>query len=259
MEAKNNYELFEFAYFTKYHQNIEDLANIADKEEWDFGNPVQKRYSILKSYLEYTFRRLKLEKKIAYTDDKKHACFNTGLVTKNLEEIFAFFEINKNTNKQPYFFRAFHKKSHNELLIRFGENLPDTANYFENPADLIFNPRCELVPDLDHIIQDNRHRFPNFLKYQPESELRMRLQGAIDEIKKRVRTNYKLAIPQYHNNRIQLLLPLYLTPGSSTPDLALAVYRINEKTYAARTCLTIEMAYNNARLIVKPQSDWLKP
>ena len=83
--------------------------------------------------------------------------------------------------------------------------------------------------------------------------------GAIDEMKKKVKTNYKLAVPKYFNNRIQLLLSLNLTLGSSNPDLALATYKINANTYAARTCLTLRMAYNNAHLILKPQSNWLKP
>ena len=90
-------------------------------------------------------------------------------------------------------------------------------------------------------------------------EIRRRLDGAIEEVKKRVKTNYKLAVPQFYNNRIQLLLPLNLTPGSPNPDLALAIHKISDDTYTARTCLTLKMAYNNARLIVKPQSVWLKP
>ena len=84
-------------------------------------------------------------------------------------------------------------------------------------------------------------------------------EGAIGEIQKRVRTNYKLAVPQYYKGRIQLLLPLRLTPGSPNPDLALAIHKVSPDAYTARTCLTLKMAYNNARLIVKPQSDWLKP
>ena len=83
--------------------------------------------------------------------------------------------------------------------------------------------------------------------------------GAIDEVKKKVRTNYKIAVPQYYDGKIQLLLPLYFTSGSSNPDLALVAHKLNDNTYTARTCLTLKVAYNNARLIVKPQSNWLKP
>lgn len=141
----------------------------------------------------------------------------------------------------------------------FSSNLPDVANFFENPELLIFNPKCELIPDIDHIISDNKDRFPLHLQKGDEPELRRQLMGAIDEVKKKVRTNYKIAVPQYYANKIQLLLPLCLTASSPNPDLALVINKLNDKTYIARTCLTLKMAYGNARLIVKPQSNWLKP
>ncbi|MBP6977542.1 MAG: DUF3825 domain-containing protein [Lentimicrobiaceae bacterium] len=123
----------------------------------------------------------------------------------------------------------------------------------------LFNPKSDLIPDIDHIIRDNIARFPTHLQKADDSELRRQLMGSIDEIKKKVRTNYKIAVPQYYDGKIQLLLPLYFTSGSSNPDVALVVHKLNDKTYTARTCLTLKMAYNNARLIVKPQSNWLKP
>lgn len=144
-------------------------------------------------------------------------------------------------------------------MRHFSSNLPDIANFFEKPELLIFNPKCELIPDIEHIITDNKSRFPAHLQNADDSELRRQLVGAIDEVKKKVRTNYKIAIPQYYAGRIQLLLPLCLTAGSPNPDLALVVQKLNATTYKASTCLTLKMAYNNARLIVKPQSEWLKP
>ena len=81
-------------------------------------------------------------------------------------------------------------------------------------------------------------------------EIRRRLIGAINEAQRKVRSNYKMAVPQYYEGKIQLLLPLCLTPGSPNPDLALVTHKISSNTYTARTCLTLKMAYNNARLIV---------
>ena len=68
--------------------------------------------------------------------------------------------------------------------------------------------------------------------------------------------NYTLAVPQYYRGSIQLLLPLCLT--QDVPQLALVVMRM-ESHYTARTCLTLDMAYNNARLLVRPESQWLSP
>ncbi|MDD5507519.1 MAG: DUF3825 domain-containing protein [Bacteroidales bacterium] len=256
-------QLFNFSVFPNYEASIRFLAdNLADKEEWDFSDVLVKNNSILKNYLEFTFRKLRQERKIGYTADNKFACFNTGLVTENLEDIFAFFEIYKNPRPgftTPYCFKAFLKKSENLLLRHFSHNLPDIADFFEKPELLIFNPKSDLIPDIDHIIRDNIARFPTHLQKADDSELRRQLMGSIDEIKKKVRTNYKIAVPQYYDGKIQLLLPLYFTSGSSNPDVALVVHKLNDKTYTARTCLTLKMADNNARLIVKPQSNWLKP
>ena len=267
----NKPELFKFAFIRNYDDRIKELAeDIADSEVWDFisnaavGAP--KRYSILKNYLEHTFRKLQVEKKVAYTLDNKYSCFNTGLVTKNLEDVFAFFELYKphaaSTRTEPtapYYFQCFCKESDVRMMTHFANSLPEIANYFEKPDLLLFNPKCKIVPDLDHIIADNISRFPVHLQGASGDELRRQLHGAIIETNKKVRSNYKIAIPQYYSGRIQLLLPLCLTAGSPNPDLALVTTKESESMYSARTCLTLEMAYNNARLIVKPQSEWLRP
>lgn len=263
-------ELFTFAQFLKFDDSLSFLANkLALRESWDYSDAAKElsegnnaaTYSmpILRNYLEHTFRKIKAENKIVYTDDKNYACFNTGLVTPNLEDIFAFFELNKFSNpRSPYFFKAFIKKSDIDFLTHFSQKQPLIANYFSEPEQLIFNPRLELIPDIDHIIQDNKYRFPDQLKTAHDREVKKHLMGAIDDISKRVKINYKLAIPQYYDNKFQLLLPLYLMDNNK-PDLALVVERINDNIYSAWTCLTIGMAYNNARLIVCPHSEWLQP
>lgn len=262
-KAQFNSELFKFALFPNYDQAITFLADtLADREEWDFSGTLHKSNGILKNYLEFTFRKLLQEKKVCFTLDNKFSCFNTGLVTENLEDIFAFFEEYKNPRPgftTPFCFKAFLKKSDNNVLRHFSHSIPDVANFFDKPELLIFNPKCDLIPDLDHIIKDNLSRFPAHLQNADDAELRRQLVGAIDEVKKKVRTNYKIAVPQYYDSKIQLLLPLCLTSGSPNPDLALVIHKLNDTTYTARTCLTLKMAYNNARLIVKPQSNWLKP
>ena len=74
----NNYtKLFRFAYFPKYDTTIKYLAeNLADKEDWDFSDLSEKNYSILKNYLEFTYRKLEQEKKIHFTSDNSYACLN---------------------------------------------------------------------------------------------------------------------------------------------------------------------------------------
>ena len=224
-----NPELFKFAFFPNYDSAITFLADtLADKETWNFSDSTTKNNSILKNYLEFTYRKLQQEKKIAFTPDNKFACFNTGLVTENLEDIFAFFEEYKNPKKglaTPFCFKAFLKKSDNNILRHFSHSIPDVANFFDKPELLIFNPKCDLIPDLDHIIGDNLDRFPTHLQKADDAELRRQLVGAIDEVRKKVRSNYKIAVPQYYDSKIQLLLPLCLTSGSPNPDLALVIQK----------------------------------
>ncbi len=91
-----------------------------------------------------------------------------------------------------------------------------------------------MIPDIDHIIGENIERFPNHLQKADVAELRRQLAGPIDEVKKKVRTNYKVAVPQYYDGKIQLLLPLCLTSNSPNPDLALVVHKLNDKIYTAK-------------------------
>lgn len=256
-------KIFEFAYFPDYEESIKSLAEtLSDKEPWDYSDSMEARYSILKNYLEYYFRRLKEEKKIKFTKDNNFCCFNTGIVTSNQEEIICFFEryTGNRPASAPYYFKGFFRISDSIVLTHFGNELPEPANFFEKPELLILNPKYKIMPDIEHIIIDNKDRFPSHLKNADNSEMRRQLHGAIEDVTKKVKTNYKIAIPQYFANKIQLLLPLCLTSGSSNPDLALVIDKVpGQDIYSAKTCLTLKMAYNNARLIVKPQSDWLRP
>lgn len=258
--------LFEWAFFPKYNEAIRFLAEeMAEDEQWDFSyyNENNKKYSILKSYLEHTFKKIKEEKKIKTAKQNKYAAFNTGLFTKYFEEIYAFFEKYKNPRpgfSTPFCFKAFLKESNGELLRHFSSDLPERADYFQNPSRLIFNPKLNIIIDRDHIIEDNIHRFPSYLQNAHRDAVRRVLDGATQEAQNRAKANYKIAVPQYYNGKIQLLLPLYLTEGAQQPDLALAIQPLeDDKAYIAKTCLTLRMAYNNARLIVKPHSDWLRP
>lgn len=252
------FELFQFAFFKDFDLDIGKLASIAAPEDWNFSNEQSKTNKILKNYLEHTFRKLRTDSKLMYTSDNHFACFNTGLFTLNYESIFTLFEKNRNppaNNPSQLFFKGFYKESDTALLTIFSGKLPERANYFDDPSLLIFDTKLDIVPDIEHIIEDNAARFPKNLNRDAR---RILLSGAIEETKKKVRANYTIAIPQYYSGRIQLLLPLCLTPGSPNPDLALVLDKLTG-VYKSNTCLTVQMAYNNARLIVKPYSNWLQP
>lgn len=83
------------------------------------------------------------------------------------------------------------------------------------------------------------------------------IRGAIDNAKERVRRSYKTAIPHFYIEQVQLLFPLCLS-NPQRADLALVVEK-HSTFYRATTCLTLDMAYNDARLIATPDRDWLQP
>ena len=248
--------LFQFAWFPDFKQALTELSNIVmDKpEDWDYkGNPTGG-FPILYNYIHHTFAKLECEQKILVEND--YAIFNTGLVTTNQEEIYSYFQKNKNPNTNIQWYFIGWRKASDRDLMKF-RKLPEIANYFTNPVDLIYDTRLDLRINVDHIIQDNITRFPPPVNTMDSYQLGILIQGTINDAKRRIKRNYKTAIPQYYNGKLQLLLPLCLV-SKSKADLALVVEKEND-IYRASTILTLDMAINNARLIAKPDDEWLKP
>jgi hypothetical protein len=134
--------------------------------------------------------------------------------------------------------------------------LPEPAKYFNSISELVFDLNYELRINMHHILDgagENLLRIPELVRGQPF--LATLFLGAVENAKKQIQQNYKTAVPQYYQKQIQFLLPICLL-NLEKPDLALAVSR-QDGFYIGHTCLTLEMAYNNARLIAKPMSDWL--
>jgi hypothetical protein len=246
----------EFTLMPRFDDNIECLASLAP-EDWDYHNtPTSESKPILRNYIKYTYRRIAHEKKVAVTQNEKHACWNTGLVTPLQEPIYILFEENKFNDRQTYWhFWKFARRDQWELN-KFPA-LPEMAHYYEDPSTLVYDTRKELRANIEHILADNRSRFPAALQTMSDFGLQNILKGAIDRVIERVKRNYKTAVPQYYDGSIQLLLPLCLTdPGKA--DLALVVERFSE-FYRAATCLPLDWAYNNARQLARPDRDWLQP
>jgi hypothetical protein len=183
--------------------------------------------------------------------------FNTGLVTANQEPLFALFGRNQIPNRQPWFLYNWVRKGEHDL-VKF-QFLPDMAHYFDSPEALVFDVHKEFRANIEHIIADNKERFPAPFSGVDEYLLQTLLKGAIDNAQQRVimRPNYKTAIPQFYRGRIQLLLPLCIS-SAARADLALVVDN-HGSFYRASTCLTLDMAYSNARQLARPDRDWLAP
>lgn len=185
-------------------------------------------------------------------------------------------------------------------LVSLFNPLPETASYFDRKEDMLFDLDKELITDYDHVILDNMERLPmEFLEEEMRGSaeatevlaelrgerdrtrrralfaelseivdgdarlfrrLRSGLEDAVDTARRRVRWNYKTAIPSYYprGNTMSLLLPLSLLRDNEA-DAALVVQLMPSGNYQGQTILTMRQAYQNARLICRPDSDWLTP
>jgi Domain of unknown function (DUF3825) len=249
---------YDFCFMPHFEQRLDELAEMAEPEDWTYKiAQSSKAKPILENLVRYTYKRIADEKnKVALSVDEQNSCWNTGLVTPLQEPIYIGFERNKLPNAAQYwhFWRFFRRGGWE--ANRFA-SLPDIAHYYDDPSALVLDTRREIRPNVEHIISDNRERFPPSLQALPDTALQYLLAGAIAAAIERSKRNYKTAIPQYYNGNIQLLLPLCLFKGDQA-DLALVVERFHD-FYRAATCLTLDMAYNNARQLARPDRDWLNP
>jgi Domain of unknown function (DUF3825) len=242
------------------------LAGLAQPEDWSYRNASSERpLPILRNYIIHTFRRAHLQGRVPTIQegDSPFGCFNTGLLTPHFERIFGYFV--KQTRQdlpQQWYLDGFYRESDHRLM-KF-EKLPERASYFDEPADLLYNPRFDLRIQYEHIVNDRLERFP-FALQADERKRTEAVRQAVRHAEFRVEQNYKTAIPQYYwpkgeaddAGKLQLLLPLCLEDVGRA-DLALSVDRVGG-VYRAATVLTLDMAYNNARLIARPDREWLEP
>ena len=245
-------DIYDYMYWGDYNLQIQKLADKVLPEKWSFEDN-DDNY-ILKNYLKYTFKKLQEEGKVIETDT--YCAFDTGLFSKYYEPIYAYGEINKNTteNAAKWYFKGF--KDTYELGSLDIEKFPERADYFSDPVRLVFNWHLKVNKNYKHILDDlnTSQRLPESIK-NSDRPLET-LKGVIDTAIQKVIANYKLAVPHYYQNKIQLLVPLCFGKEEK-PDVALVLDLMKNGYYQATTCLSMEMAYMDARLIAKPESNWL--
>lgn len=290
-----------FAWLGSWDEFLESLADFALEEKWDFEDEesAHRKNAILKSYICTTFYRLSREGKVAISEDGELAAFNTGLVNKRYDDIYACFEpSDKGIEWQFSGFTTAGARGLGKQLVSKFNPLPLTATYFTRKEDMLFDLDKDLIVDYDHIIVDNIERLPiDFLeeemrsnpdaldvideiKQSAQGEARAKLYAELSEIveddarvfrrtregieaavrlaRRRVKWNFKTAIPSYYprGNSMSLLLPLSLTEEDRV-DAALVVQLTPSGNYQGQTILTMSQAYKHARLICRPDSDWL--
>lgn len=287
--------LEQFAY-VDWSRLLSDLAEAALDEPWDFGRPnaAGYRHEILKNYINYTFYCLKLQDKVCIKDDGSFAAFNSGLVDSWYQDIFVCFEPQVGESAWRYLGLA--AKGNRLLRKTVNEAFsprPQRVKWFDQLQDVLYDPDKELHIDYEHILLDNIKRFPlawvlsaldasdaeNFASdenmphddayfsvlsdfiandYRAYENLRAMIESAVKLAHRRISWNYKAAIPSYYpkGNSMSFLLPLCLQSPEKA-DAALVVELLPSGAYQGVTVLDMEMAYKDARLICRPDSDWL--
>ena len=144
-------------------------------------------------------------------------------------------------------------------------------SYFSRVEDLVTVPGLDVVINYDHIcsVEDNWWRLVECVKgsrmeqtEQLHQEVTIALMGAYEKARLRLKANYRTAVPQYYNGKMQLLLPLHFRTfdtADAAITISLTTPQSGKEYYEAATILTKSMAYNNARLLAKPESEWLVP
>lgn len=249
-----------------YNGKLKKLADLAQPEIWSFGKDREiDPHRILRNYFQFTYNRLSEEGKILESKDGEYRCMNTGLLTRYNQDLIAMFSKSKDTGegKLPWYLNGFFKETDRFFTSNF-DKTPETASYFENPEDLIYNQKYEIRIQKEHVIDDNYERFVQ-AGYDSKELISALLDSAKVSLVKKLVRNYKLALPFYYHNtetdekKIQLLVPVYF-PGANV-RLAFVLNKLasgGEFYYEAVTVLPVEWAYMNARLIVKPDEEWAR-
>ncbi|WP_342115419.1 DUF3825 domain-containing protein [Pseudoduganella sp. OTU4001] len=266
------------------------LAELARPEPWgDDKDP----HFYLKNYVRHTYSRLVYEDKVKVCGEM--AAFNTGLVDRRFQPVYALLKTNER-GAPPWFLDSFCVAGENfagKQLVKIFRELPEAAYYFNNPADIFFDVNAQIYTDWEHIIEENIDRIPVELLKRTTQDFNVKscngmTEEEIDEYKdevaaylkkddfayrmimdafrramdlalKKVRWNYKTAIPVYYSsrNKLHMLLPLCLI-SEERVDVALVVERTDSGNYQAHTIYPLEWAYTNSRLIARPESEWLR-
>lgn len=239
-----------FANITPISKKLNDLVGISEPEKWS----IEKKNDLIHRYLFCIFD-LAIKQEVVFINSlETMAVFNTGLLTLNGQDIFGKFVSNKSpSSDRMWYLENFYKDSDRSLMKEFRE-LPRFVQHFLNPADAYYNTRLNLKKELDHILDDNFDRLPSALQTLDSQTLRIVVNGAIDISLKKIERNNRLVVPQIHYGKVTYLMPIDLVGQR----YALAVEKLNDQ-YRANTIFTVNMAYMQARLIAKPESDWLIP
>ena len=281
--------LFDFAFVPNYPEPLVRLKQLAQIEFWGRGG------RMLKSYFNHMFDKVMDDGLMMYSENGEASIFHTGLQTERLQQIYAIFVRNERDDAQDWFFRGFTTETNiglGEVLSQFDE-LPERPRFLIRCEQAFYDLRVG-PPDCNwpELILSNISRVPRLLiaeatqgrielpdlrdigkeAYVESLEAAVQVlkddpglgvlcgefERALEQSMDQLTLDYKAAVPTWHAKDKCPALSLPLRVGSKDTNVALAVsWNDVTRVYGPVNLLTPEMAYNNARLVAKPEASWL--
>ena len=260
-------DLFSFAYVPNWYIQLDTLADMALPEPWRFRNPIYLAKNpdtpILERYIHAIFKKQAIDYNTEVNPGlaakffhvkNEFCCFNTGLYTKHYKPIYACFDRNKRqASMLDWYFRGFADEV--SPWLKYISPLPQKPSYDMTQYGVNYNPEWPIRVNTDHILGDaeNFSRMPETTR--SAKNLPLLLETAVELARRWAVVDPSIVVPQGYQGRVQYLLPICLT-DMENPDLAMTL-TVMDGYYLGNTCLTLEMAYLNARLLAKPATAWL--
>ena len=139
--------------------------------------------------------------------------------------------------------------------MKYVQPLPERPAYLLPQSGINYFPAWDIRVNVAHILGDpeNIARLPE--EIQQAKNLPLLLETAVELGRRKAAFEPGIVVPQGYQGKVQFLLPICLT-DMDHPDIAMTLTPM-DGYYLGHTCLTLEMAYLNARLIGRPTAPWL--
>lgn len=293
--------LFAFSSFEDFDYSLEHLKKMAINENWGKGQ--LKNY--IKYTFAHEFLNENIAKSsdgcaafnTGLTDRHYNPIYAVFETTKreNKRKYHELYRLPK------YEFKCFSKGDKHEMT---GLDKPEKTAYFDDNTETVINVNWRIECNEEHILKDRLSRFPLsffkramwidevkeiLLKESSDSEkyeelsdflesdsdaadaafeaLRQALQQSIEAVRKRLKYNFRVAVPCFNpeKNQYSFLLPVSFNVDPRKADVAamVSIEKTGEnqenKQYRVETILPLDWAYLDARLVCSPESSWLNP
>lgn len=296
-DSKVKNKLFQFAYFKDIDSALKELAEMALYEDWGKKNWILRSY--LNYTFEKQFIDDRVTEKNSYAAfntglfDKKYrsiiALFKKNPIQNKSPYLFKSFCImgargdgkilsnhfsDDELQRAAYFsrFEDFyfdynrkHKIDYDHILIDNINRIPLEFIAKYSHGNLEVEEIINKIKNIHNTEKETLYeRLRDIISKDDELyfDLQMPLKAAVElSCNEKIQQNYKLAVPLYYptTGKMGFLMPLSLIEKFGKADVALVMNLTSAGIYQGHTILDMDMAYVDARLINRPDSEWLRP